>query len=666
MPKLRLCVILVVGISLLLFFPGLVFVILHTYHIQCGKWIILKGKNIGISLDVGLQHESKGISPNESDSSFEYSNHQLERKNIDHTGRKIKQRGKNSSSKQNLGSKDQYDDILEIFEKATNAMQGGRTFAPPSDTERVELVAAMKAIWEKNHTSISLENPTPAERAASGRLIVDKDQKSPIIPERITFSKRYELGKILEGKGFKVGVEIGVQKGIFAEKTLGSWLSVRTYVLVDAWANQKNYKDLANLDGKGQESNYVATQKRMAPFRARGVNIITCRNYSTVCVHNFNDHYFDYIYVDARHDFKGVYQDLVDWWPKLKPGGLFAGHDFVTQDEGPRQTGQDWTLNYDGTIDHTRTVVKGAVKRFAMENNLVISQGQEAFPSWAIIKPESAYGAPSSTIVMEKEGILMTVFDYSAQNNQNIPYTRVVHRLLQSVRLHNPGVRVALATNNKNQNWDAFDIVFTPAEWQNNTTEISSKIAGLKNSPFERTIFLDSETVVMGSLLPLFEFLRWYDLAMAPQNNWKGNWYLEQVLCGGSTASLEVQYNTGVFAYRQSPSTRKFFDIWNTIHHNSPCNRKVLSNGKQNGAFDQCSLHHAIRKTDGLKVATLDADIWNDRRIIPHSEPTRVAHPHCTDTRGTGCDDFWKHPDYAHKPQAPIQTTYSEEYCRKI
>ena len=128
MPKLRLCVILVVGISLLLFFPGLVFVILHTYHIQCGKWIILKGKNIGISLDVGLQHESKGISPNESDSSFEYSNHQLERKNIDHTGRKIKQRGKNSSSKQNLGSKDQYDDILEIFEKATNAMQGGRTF----------------------------------------------------------------------------------------------------------------------------------------------------------------------------------------------------------------------------------------------------------------------------------------------------------------------------------------------------------------------------------------------------------------------------------------------------------------------------------------------------------------------------------------------------------
>ena len=170
----------------------------------------------------------------------------------------------------------------------------------------------------------------------------------------------------------------------------------------------------------------------------------------------------------------------------------------------------------------------------------------------------------------------------------------------------------------------------------------------------------------MGSLLPLFEFLRWYDLAMAPQNNWKGNWYLEQVLCGGSTASLEVQYNTGVFAYRQSPSTRKFFDIWNTIHHNSPCNRKVLSNGKQRGAFDQCSLHHAIRKTDGLKVATLDADIWNDRRIIPHSEPTRVAHPHCTDTRGTGCDDFWKHPDYAHKPQAPIQTTYSEEYCRKI
>jgi len=72
--------------------------------------------------------------------------------------------------------------------------------------------------------------------------------------------------------------------------------------------------------------------------------------------------YFDFIYVDARHDFKGVTLDLELYWPKLKVGGIIAGHDYVTNDE----TGQNWTVNYDGTIDMTGTVVKGAVDAFAV------------------------------------------------------------------------------------------------------------------------------------------------------------------------------------------------------------------------------------------------------------------------------------------------------------
>ena len=63
-------------------------------------------------------------------------------------------------------------------------------------------------------------------------------------------------------------------------------------------------------------------------------------------------------YVDARHDFKGVWEDLVAYWPKLRPGGIMAGHDYVTNDFVKR-TGQDWSKNYDGTIDETGTVVKG-------------------------------------------------------------------------------------------------------------------------------------------------------------------------------------------------------------------------------------------------------------------------------------------------------------------
>lgn len=265
----------------------------------------------------------------------------------------------------------------------------------------------------------------------------------------------------------------------------------------------------------------------------------------------------------------------------------------------------------------------------------------------------------------EPYGILIIMFDYGAQNNQHIPYERVVYRLLRSIRQHNTGVRVALATNNMHINSSAFDIVYTPFEWQNTTQEIVSKITGLQNSPFEKTIFLDAETVVLGSVMPLFEFLEWYDMALTPQNNWQGAWYLEQILCGGSVVSLEIQYNTGVFAYRDTKTSQDFFNKWKMIHETSPCRLKVLSNGKKRGAFDQCGLSQAIRKTSGLKVATLDADVWNDRLIKSHSEPTRVAHPHCTTTHGTGCNDNWIHPDHGRRPKAPIYTTYSKHHCNK-
>jgi len=36
---------------------------------------------------------------------------------------------------------------------------------------------------------------------------------------------------------------------------------------------------------------------------------------------------FDYIYIDAVHSFRSVLSDLEAWYPRLKPGGILAGHD---------------------------------------------------------------------------------------------------------------------------------------------------------------------------------------------------------------------------------------------------------------------------------------------------------------------------------------------------
>lgn len=41
----------------------------------------------------------------------------------------------------------------------------------------------------------------------------------------------------------------------------------------------------------------------------------------------FSDNFFDMIFIDGDHSFKACYQDLSAWYPKLKEGGIFIGHD---------------------------------------------------------------------------------------------------------------------------------------------------------------------------------------------------------------------------------------------------------------------------------------------------------------------------------------------------
>lgn len=200
-----------------------------------------------------------------------------------------------------------------------------------------------------------------------------------------TFKLRNDLGHLLQtlGPAFTVGAELGVQKGHFAMTTLKTWANCRKYVLVDLWAHQANYKDLANVDEQKQDRYYTQTRNNLAPYAHKTE---FCRNYTTSCVHNYPDGHFDYIYVDALHDFKGVYRDLRTWWPKLRDGGIFAGHDYVgrnpshaspardddrrathpcssplpplvaEQNDGPNQTRQDWTLNYDGARSCTSLI----------------------------------------------------------------------------------------------------------------------------------------------------------------------------------------------------------------------------------------------------------------------------------------------------------------------
>lgn len=42
----------------------------------------------------------------------------------------------------------------------------------------------------------------------------------------------------------------------------------------------------------------------------------------------FPDNHFDFVYIDASHDFDSVCRDIRAWLPKVRSGGMLAGHDF--------------------------------------------------------------------------------------------------------------------------------------------------------------------------------------------------------------------------------------------------------------------------------------------------------------------------------------------------
>lgn len=70
--------------------------------------------------------------------------------------------------------------------------------------------------------------------------------------------------------------------------------------------------------------------ERMFIERTKDVpNIVKIRKTSVEAAKDFADASLDAVYIDAEHDEVNVRLDIKTWRPKIKPGGILSGHDFV-------------------------------------------------------------------------------------------------------------------------------------------------------------------------------------------------------------------------------------------------------------------------------------------------------------------------------------------------
>lgn len=139
-------------------------------------------------------------------------------------------------------------------------------------------------------------------------------------PIEISGTRHKDLLEWFKDLNFTRGAEIGVEAGIFAQEICTTNPQLTLYC-VDPWKAYKAYKEhstQAKLD-----SLYEETISRLKGYNARII-----RGFGEETYKFFDDESLDFVYIDGNHEFLHVTQDLVNWSPKVKKGGIVAGHDF--------------------------------------------------------------------------------------------------------------------------------------------------------------------------------------------------------------------------------------------------------------------------------------------------------------------------------------------------
>ena len=142
--------------------------------------------------------------------------------------------------------------------------------------------------------------------------------KVPLKPENVEnctvlLDRQLMLQKL--GKGGNVA-EIGVDEGKFSRQIF----DINTpdnFHLIDVWGTDRfhdgKYESVKSYFQKQIDSEQVHIHKKL----------------STDAVTDFEDDYFDWIYIDTNHQYETTRDELRLYAPKMKKGGIIAGHDYV-------------------------------------------------------------------------------------------------------------------------------------------------------------------------------------------------------------------------------------------------------------------------------------------------------------------------------------------------
>lgn len=157
--------------------------------------------------------------------------------------------------------------------------------------------------------------------------------------ETLQIKHRAELYKLLP-KDF-VSIELGVAEGLFSRDILA--MGAGKHYMVDA------YRQLTGQFGDGgysqswHNNNFRNAHLITEPYGSKR-EIIKALTVNASA--HFRNEGIDLVYVDALHTKEGVSTDIRYYWPKLKPGGIMAFHDYENPNYGVKEAVNEWAADH--------------------------------------------------------------------------------------------------------------------------------------------------------------------------------------------------------------------------------------------------------------------------------------------------------------------------------
>ena len=203
---------------------------------------------------------------------------------------------------------------------------------------------------------------------------------------------------------------------------------------------------------------------------------------------------------------------------------------------------------------------------------------------------------------------------------------------LYSLKKTNPGVKVCLVTNNADIPKKFLGRIDTVVQVTEKLHFFKLKVIAFLHSPFKRTVFLDLDTKVKDDIAELFEFLRYYDMAVAPDP-----------LCDWEKDDYFIDYfnlqnlNTGVLAFQKNKTTESFFNYWlqSFIDQDDSFFLNVPGKSDDQDFFNKAVVEETQTKKFGLKLMILPNTVYNARPWIWRNmkkeniaQRTKIVHAH--------------------------------------